>query len=274
MTVALLKREAHASPLLSSGLVVERTDIVFGNVAAERVQIEITVHNRGEFPTPPTLMRIEAAPLGAFVPTRPLASLLVPRLQPGAAHTLRLQARPQKPMTLGGPDRVPPSRLLTALAMDDEDDAQQPGTLPADILDLFAQGSTHWAGNLNIFFAGKEVERHLAQALRIYPGQTNLAMFVVGQRDTYAFSLHGSGASWKAALFDGLSCFTRKNAPLAQDEWLKIDSGMIMLALCPPPDAAKSGEVEVHVDQRSTGKQAVVEFSLDAKAAGPGCFVV
>jgi hypothetical protein len=31
---------------------------------------------------------------------------------------------------------------------------------------------------------------------------------------------------------------------------------------------------EVHVEQRSTGKEAIVEFSLDARAAGPGCFVV
>ncbi len=273
MTVALLKRKAHASPLLSSDLVIERTDIVFANVSAERVQIEITVHNRGDLPTPPTPLRIEAAPLGAFVPTRPLASLLIPRLLPGAAHTLRLQAQAQTPLPLGRPDRVPPSRVLTALAMDDERDTQQRATLPTDILSLFSQGGVHWAGNLNIFFAGKDVERHLAQALRIYPGRMNLAMFVVGQRDTYAFSLKGSGAGWNAALFDAARGFTQRDAKLAQDEWRKIDSGMIILELCPPADA-KTGAVEVHVEQRSTGKVAIVEFSLDAKAAGPGCFVV
>jgi hypothetical protein len=47
----------------------------------------------------------------------------------------------------------------------------------------------------------------------------------------------------------------------------------MMLALCPPKDCG-SGTVEVHVEQRSTGQSAVVEFSLDPNAAGPGCFVV
>jgi len=50
-------------------------------------------------------------------------------------------------------------------------------------------------------------------------------------------------------------------------------SRVIMLALCPPRDCG-AGSVAVHVQQRSTGRWAVVEFSLDPKAAGPGCFVV
>jgi hypothetical protein len=49
--------------------------------------------------------------------------------------------------------------------------------------------------------------------------------------------------------------------------------GMLMLAL-QPPATAEAGQVEVHVRQRSTGRTAVVEFSLDARAAGPGCYVV
>lgn len=276
MTVALLKRQTHASPLLSSSLEIDQTDIVFANVAADCVRIEITVHNRGEVPSLPTLMRIEAAPLGAFLPTRSLATLKIPLLLPGESRTLRLEARAPKPTPLGQADRVPPSRVLTALASDDERDAPQPGqigTLPVDLLDLFQQGGTHWAGNLNIFFAGKEVERHLAQALRIYPGRTNLAMFVVGQRDTYAFSLHGADASWKTALFDATRGFRRKDAEIGQDEWIRLESGIVLLELYPPADARK-GEVDVHVEQQSTGKKAIVEFSLDANAAGPGCFVV
>jgi hypothetical protein len=274
VTVALCEHKAPASLLLSSGLEIERTDIVFANIAVGRVGIEITVDNRGEMPAPPTLVRIEAAPLGAFLRTRPLARMMTPLLLPGESRTLRLEARTRKPAPLGRADRVPPSRVLTALAGDDERDpprAGQIGTLPTDLLELFRQGGVHWAGNLNIFFAGKEVERHLAQALRIYPGRTNVAMFMVGQRDTYAFSLHGP--NWQAALFDGSRGFMRKEAEITQDEWIRIDSGMVFLALCPPADAT-IGEIEVHVEQQSTGKKAIVEFSLDAHAAGPGCFVV
>ena len=32
--------------------------------------------------------------------------------------------------------------------------------------------------------------------------------------------------------------------------------------------------VEVHVCQRSTQQTAVVEFTFDSRAAGPGCYVV
>jgi hypothetical protein len=48
---------------------------------------------------------------------------------------------------------------------------------------------------------------------------------------------------------------------------------MFLLALCPPADCTAAA-LEVHVTQRSTGQSAVVEFSLDPNAAGPGCYVV
>ncbi len=47
----------------------------------------------------------------------------------------------------------------------------------------------------------------------------------------------------------------------------------MLLAMC-PPEGCRQGNVEVHVTQRSTGKTAIVEFSFDAAAAGPGCYVV
>jgi len=48
---------------------------------------------------------------------------------------------------------------------------------------------------------------------------------------------------------------------------------ILMLALR-PPQVCVQGNALVHVEQRSNGKRAVVEFSLDAHARGPGCFVV
>jgi hypothetical protein len=45
------------------------------------------------------------------------------------------------------------------------------------------------------------------------------------------------------------------------------------LLVNPLPDAV-DGAVEVHVRQRSSSKTAVVEFTLSARAAGPGCYVL
>jgi hypothetical protein len=142
------------------------------------------------------------------------------------------------------------------------------------------QGNPHWAGNLNVFIGPQAVERHLAQALRVYPGRTNLAIFVVGtDRDAYSFHLAGGGATWGARLFDmtpqaSLHLDLCKVSPLAEDRWIEMDGRrMLMLALVPPLDCER-GTAEVHVEQRSSGRTAVVEFSLDPTAAGPGCYVV
>jgi len=45
------------------------------------------------------------------------------------------------------------------------------------------------------------------------------------------------------------------------------------LALCPPADC-DAGSVNVHVRQRSTNRDAIVEFSLDPRAAGAACYTV
>ena len=41
-----------------------------------------------------------------------------------------------------------------------------------------------------------------------------------------------------------------------------------------PPADAERGSVSVHVTRQSDGKEAVVEFSLDSRAAGAGCYTV
>src|SRR5262249_36250098 len=127
---------------------------------------------------------------------------------------------------------------------------------------------------------GHAVERHLAQALRIYPGRTNVAMFIVGSGpDAYAFSLTGGGANWDAALFDSrelksLAIDPRGCSPIPFKEWTAIGQQTLMLLVLRPPEGCSRGTVEVQVEQRSTGRTAVVEFSLDPEAAGPGCYVV
>jgi hypothetical protein len=280
-------------------LQVARTDIDFFNVSPEQVSIEIKVWNRGEAPSPDTFARLMAAPLGAFVPWRPLEVVAVPALEPGEAFQIRTEAIRVAPAVLGPPDRVPPRRLLTALASDDDRPApaalQRPArtqpaalrpaagaaVLPADLFQLLTGRDTpHWAGNLNVFVGGRAVERHLARALRIYPGRVNMAFFVVGSGpDAYAFHLAGEGAAWDATLYDmtshkSLALDMRGSAPLAQSQWIDVPGQRLMILALRPPQTCPRGTVEVHVEQRSTGRSAVVEFSLDPAAAGPGCYVV
>src|ERR1051325_6594870 len=47
---------------------VERTDISFHDLAGDKVRINVRVCNAGGQRSEPTEMRIESAPLGAFVP--------------------------------------------------------------------------------------------------------------------------------------------------------------------------------------------------------------
>jgi hypothetical protein len=304
MTAVSLETPAlGVGPLLD----VARTDITFADVAPGRVHIAVTVWNRGEVRSAPADALLMAAPLGAFVPWRPLAVLPVPALEPGEPIVLETEVSRPATRPLGPPDRVAPRRLLTALgAEDDRPGPDRSGAagflalfrrlrsrhgsaaralplsgLPADPLELLGHGGAHWAGNLNVFVDRKPVERHLAQALRIYPGQVNLAMFVVGSghRDAYRFELAGEGAGWDAVLHDMTTlhslAFDRGSAaPVTEGGWVSVDGQRLMfLALRPPADCA-AGTVEVRVEQRSTGQTAVVEFSLDPRAAGPGCYVV
>jgi hypothetical protein len=267
--------------LQDSALQVARSEILFADVAPGRVGIEITVRNLGEEPSPPTIALLLAAPLGAFVPWRPMTTLPVPALEPGGAHVLRTEALRPAPKPLGPPDRVPPRKLLTALGAADDRPQPPTTTLPPDINELLGHRNAHWAGNLNVFVGTKAVERHVAQALRIYPGRVNLAMFVVGSgcSDSYRFHLIGEGVDWGAKLYDATECKTHplevsREPPVDEDRWTTPAGVRMMMLALTPPDGCGSGSVEVHVTQRSSGLEAVVEFSLDPSAAGPGCFVV
>src|SRR6266851_6519720 len=95
-------------------LLVERTDISFHDLAGDKVRIQVTVHNAGAHRSPPTPMRLESAPLGAFVPWQPLTRLLVPPLEPGESRELTTEVRRPRPAPLGDFNRLPPKRLLTA----------------------------------------------------------------------------------------------------------------------------------------------------------------
>jgi hypothetical protein len=289
---------------------VECDGIRFHNVAADRVQIELSIVNQSDEVTAPTHAIVRAAPFGAFVPWRPLTTIDVPALDPRERWTVHSEAYRPAAAVLGDAGSVSPEQLLAALSGRDaprgptpqaallgrllarhphhvrpraERVATTPRELPPDLFELTGRTNPHWAGNLNVFVAGRSVERHLAQALRVYPGRLNLAMFVVGSgtTDGYAFYLAGEGAAWDATLHrldQGVPPLDRSARaaalPIAGREWIELRGQAMFLLAVRPPEFAGAGDLQVHVDQRSSGHTAMVEFSLDPNAAGPGCYVV
>jgi hypothetical protein len=289
-------------------LVVERTGISFQDVDADRVRIQVTVQNEGPDRSRPTVMRLESAPLGAFVPWQPLAVLPVPSLQPGESRELSIDVARPHPVPLGDFNRIPPKNLLTAVNSPDQPSPQpgpgagalailsllrrgqttRPGSAAArsaslapDLMELVGRGQPHWAGNINVFIGTRPVERHLAKALRVHAGRANLAMFMVGgpgRPDAYAFELAGLASDWKAMLYDVTNNRTLltdpSNAPIQETQWVESARGLMVMLATNPPAGCKVGNLEVHVTRRSSQSTAIVEFNLDPAAQGTGCYFV
>jgi hypothetical protein len=286
---------------------VKRTEILFCDVAGDRVRIQVTVHNAGEQRSQPTVMRLESAPMGAFVPWRPLTQLMVPALEPGQSIDLSTEVPRPRPPSLGGFNRVPPKKLLTAVNSPDQPSPPGAGvmawldllrrgqasrssdknlarsvSLAPDLCDLLGACQPHWAGNINVFIGSRSVERHLARALRIYPGRTNLAMFVVGtpgRRDAFAFELVGLKPDWKAGLFDVTNCSSivvdpSSDTPIEDTQWVESNAGLVVVLATHPPAECRAGNLEVHVTRKAGRETAIVEFDLDPAAQGTGCYRV
>src|SRR5436853_355481 len=100
----------YATEFGEADLSLERTDISFHDLPGDKVLVQITVRNTGTGASRPTPMRLESAPLGAFVPWRPLAQLVVPALEPGESRELSVEVKRPRPMVLGDFDRVPPKK--------------------------------------------------------------------------------------------------------------------------------------------------------------------
>src|SRR5262245_31775516 len=113
------------SDLANAGLTVQRTDILFHDVAPGRVAIEVKVTNLGYQPTTPTFAVLRAAPLGAFVPWQPLATLPVPSLGPGETYVLRTEAGRPAPEPLGSLTELTPRQMLAAAVERDRQAAEE-----------------------------------------------------------------------------------------------------------------------------------------------------
>jgi hypothetical protein len=309
MTVLEREVELKARSKFNTELVVDPTDITFDDLSHDTVMIRVKIRNEGERRSSPTHVRLESAPFGAFVSWHPLTILPVPALEPGESRELSVTATRPHPIPLGNFDRVPPMNVLTALNASPDEPSSRPGAgltalldfirgrgtsvrankttvakglmLPPDLWELFGQEQPHWAGNINVFVGDRAVERHVAKALRIYSGRTNLAMFVVGgagKRDAYSFDLVGLAPDWKAALHDMTSAKTlvvcAADEPVQKKRWVETAGGIMLVVLAVrPPVICENGNVQVHVTRESCQKTAVVEFDLDPTAQGSGCYV-
>lgn len=282
-------------------LCVARTGIRFHNLAPDRVRIAIEVENRGRGRSGPTPLRVESALFGAFLPWRPLTTLLVPPIPPGRSRIVETIVRQPRPAPIAGFSGLVPRGLLTAAGAGEADRKRKTVTqaltaadqfignllrflgktstceLAPDLRDLLGEALPHWAGNLNVWIGDQAVERHAAPHLRVYAGRPNLAMFLLGHRpDEYAFHMEGTGASWRHTLYDITDNHTVECEPDSRSSprWRPMSSMRPMLLAVRPPEFCGRGSLEVHVAQRSSGKTAVVEFDLDPTADGPGCFTV
>jgi hypothetical protein len=308
MIVMQERPELEVSSGYASELSLERTDISFQDLTEDTVRVRVKIHNEGPHRSNPTFMRLESAPLGAFVPWQPLAVLPVPALEPGESRELTTEVPRPHPAPLGDFSRIPPKRLLAAVNAPDQPPPPAGTTLTAvlnllrrsqtarpapgnvtarrtslapDLWERAGRGQPHWAGNINVFVGPHPVERHLASALRVYPGLTNLAMFLVGdptRPDAYAFDLVGSNPDWKAELRDVTNNNTLvadpSAAPIQETQWVEADGMLMVMLMTRPPEGCRVGNVEVHVTRRSCQETAVVEFNLDPFAQGTGCYFV
>jgi hypothetical protein len=246
---------------------LRRTDVEFRYHRNGEIDIAFTLVNHGSQPSAAQRGFIEEAPFGAFVPWTPLATFDVPPLRPGQSTQVRLCV-PRTSSAGGEPPDTPPVarrrwlfdgvlKWLTSYTRGRVEDADVP----------------RFAGNLNVHIGAESVERHLSGPLRIDPGKLNFARFIVGDgTDSYRFDLRGEAAAWDACLCD-FSMLHSGKGEIERGRWYPGRMRQVFLVLHPPAEC-RQGALEVLVEQRSTGRVAVVEFDLDPQSLGAACYKV
>jgi hypothetical protein len=337
--------DVHVHTETEASLTLDRTDISFEDLTEDIVRISVRIHNRGSGRSAPTTVRLESAPLGAFVPWQSLAVLPLPSIEPGESRVVSIDALRPDAVTRAGSGSLPPAQPAAIAAGAAAPDApQEPardigfeialtkwiqkhrrspsglqrpplqevaafavpqaGELPheerqriaAELrrqiiairrgpvlapspMDAQQRRHFYFAGNINVFVSSRApVERHMAKALRIYPGVVNAAMFIVGdgRPDAYSFQLKGLSQEWNALLrlgnrmtFIGVS---QPGMSIRESEWVESPGQTPVMLHVSPPEGCQTGNVEVHVTRRSCGSTAIVEFNLDPAAQGAGCY--
>jgi hypothetical protein len=110
----------------------------------------------------------------------------------------------------------------------------------------------------------------------------NWTVFMVGwgsNSEAYSFRIHGDGKTWESRLF-GVPLSARSmnetsgGTVIREGRWVEASAVRFVRLQFRPPESSRRGTIEVEVTQRSSGIKAVVEFSLDSEAAGPGYAVM
>ncbi|MGH7151052.1 MAG: hypothetical protein ACREIU_10155 [Planctomycetota bacterium] len=169
MQVTASDSRARVLPALSPEGIRWRT------VGSDSVEILIDVENPEEEPTEADDLVIQSAPLGAFVPFKPVTRVAVSALAPGERRRLNV---------------LVPRRALAGLVL---------GGLQALFRPL---RSLDWIGNLNVHFhkaPERSVEVHRALELRVPPGRkVGVGMILPRDRSQYETEVRCSDDDWQA----------------------------------------------------------------------------
>ena len=272
-----------ASPAAGTSILrINREDISFETLPGRVVLLSVTVHNDADEASEPTTMRVNAAPLGVFLPSREVAQVAVDRIPPRSKRVV--QSAFAAPWQEGIPDqdREQESGLRRACIqllqrMGVKTSTEELELLPSDALYSLAhseikknaaatpQPSYCWAGNFEVHVIGASAERHIRGGIRLESGRLNHAEFEVGDGKTdryqFKFLTDEQSVEWDLTL--------RRVEP---GEWHQFEKKLVRLTI-KPPKGATTGCVAVEVTRESTGKSAMVEFGFGADAHPSGSYV-
>ena len=135
-----------------------------------------------------------------------------------------------------------------------------------ELVKVAPEASLSWAGNFDVHIGSTEAERHIMRAIRLTPGKSNVAMFVVGERpEDFVFDLQGEATAWDAALL-------RDGSELSLGSPHTLPGGAPVFLRVTPPAGTTEGLLAVGVTRQATGKRALVEFGFGTGTIPPGCF--
>jgi hypothetical protein len=148
-----------------------RREGISWRTAGGLVEIHIDLANESDEPTDAGELVVEAAPLGAFVPFKPVTRIAAPGLGPRERRRVTAMVPLE---SLEDFDYAGFSRLLS---------------------------STQWAGNLNVYFdraPESAVEVHRAFDLKVMAGKPVSFAFLLEHGPRYSMEVNSSDAAWTA----------------------------------------------------------------------------
>ena len=193
MTLLVAPARARVLPTFGPESVSWRT------LAPGKVEVSVDLSNEAARPTTPDRLRVAAAPLGAFLPSRSVAEISVTALAPGERRQVSTVV-PTERLGLGDMRRLH---------------------------SLLAQSS--WVGNVDVCFESapqEAVEVHRALDLRLEPGRPGIVHFgIPSSRRSHSFTVETavSDPDWETELtLAGLHSFLLVQPPAAPDRRARV----------------------------------------------------